>query len=179
MGFSGWIPQTAPTSGDSHFGVDRSSDTVRLAGNRLSGSGKRLDEALFELAVEIADVGDGSPDCCFMNFTNYRKLLNILGAKVERMQKTTAYYSFEGAKIIGPNGTIEVYPDRNCPPDKAYLIQKDTWVFLSLGQAPQVLNLDGKQFLREGSADAYEVRIACFGNLACFYPGANGVLHSL
>ena len=37
-GLGGWLPSTAPTSGDSFFGVDRSADSSRLGGIRFDGS---------------------------------------------------------------------------------------------------------------------------------------------
>ena len=45
-GLEGWIPATAPTSGDSFFGEDRSDDPTRLAGQRYDGSSGTIIEAL-------------------------------------------------------------------------------------------------------------------------------------
>ena len=44
-GLAGWIPYTAPTSGDSFYGVDRSDDVNRLAGLRYDGSGETIESA--------------------------------------------------------------------------------------------------------------------------------------
>ena len=40
-GLADWLPSSAPTSGDSFFGQDRSSDPTRLAGQRVSASATR------------------------------------------------------------------------------------------------------------------------------------------
>jgi len=45
-GLEGWLPATAPTSGDSFFGEDRSDDVSRLAGQRYDGSSGTILEAL-------------------------------------------------------------------------------------------------------------------------------------
>ena len=45
-GLEGWIPTTAPTSGDSFFGQDRSTDATRLGGQRIDGSSMTIVESL-------------------------------------------------------------------------------------------------------------------------------------
>jgi len=50
-GLEGWLPATAPTSGDSFFGEDRSDDVSRLAGQRYDGSSGTILEALIEGAA--------------------------------------------------------------------------------------------------------------------------------
>jgi hypothetical protein len=52
-------------------------------------------------------------------------------------------------------------------------LQLDTWSLNSLDEAPHILDLDGNSMLREASADAYEVRVGFYGNVACVAPGWN------
>jgi hypothetical protein len=178
MGLAGWVPTSAPSAGggDSHFGVDRAADATRLAGVRYSGSGKRLDEALFGAAVRVAREG-GKPDCVFLSYNKYEELINILGSKLEyQTTQLSAGIGFEGAKIHGPAGVLNIYPDLNAPADKAYVLTKDSWELRSLGPAPRVLDLDGLRMQREATADAYEFRLAFFGNLYTDSPGWNAVV---
>ena len=84
-----------------------------------------------------------------------------------------ASVGFTSMKVHGPSGTVDVIPDVNCQPDVAWGLQLDTWSLNSLGAAPQILDLDGSNMLRESTADAYEVRCGFYGNVACSAPGWN------
>jgi hypothetical protein len=68
-GLAAWLPTTAPSTGDSFWGVDRSVDPVRLAGVRYDGSAQSIEEALIDGAALVAREG-GQPDMCFMNFAS-------------------------------------------------------------------------------------------------------------
>jgi hypothetical protein len=173
-GLDAWLPATAPTSGDSFFSVDRSSDSSRLAGIRFDGSSMPIEEALISAAVRTAREG-GSPEYCFMNYDQYANLEKALGSKVvyDKVSSDDADIGFQALSIIGPKGSIKVIPDQNCEPDIAYLLQLDTWTLNSLGPAPHILDLDGNRMLRETDADAYELRVGFYGNLACNAPGYN------
>jgi hypothetical protein len=53
------------------------------------------------------------------------------------------------------------------------MLQLDTWSLNTLGEAPMFLDLDNNRMLRESAADAYEVRLGYYGNIACNAPGYN------
>lgn len=174
-----WLPTTAPSAGDSFWGVDRSVDVTRLAGVRFDGSAETIEEALVDGSSLVAREG-GQPDMCFMNFTSYAALEKSLGAKVQYVdvKHEEADIAFAGIRIHAPYGPITVVPDRNCPSQTAYLLSMDTWKFRSLGRAPHILTygLEGLEGLRVGSADALEIRIGYYGNLICNAPGWNAVV---
>ena len=176
-GLRAWVPDSAPGA-TAFFGVTRSTDTTRLGGCRIDGSALRIDEAIFKCAVRVAREG-GVPDSVFLSFEQYEALINVLGSKLEYQTTDIAGVGFEGCKIIGPSGSLKVYPDLNCPKSRAYVLQMDTWKLRSLGAAPRILDIDGNRMQREATADAWEVRIAFFGNLSCCAPGWNGVVHSI
>jgi len=170
-GLAAWLPSVAP-SNTAFFGVDRTSDTTRLGGIRYDGTSENLEEAIKSGAARASREG-GEPDACFMSFENFNALTNLLGSKVQYEDHKVGEIGFQGVKIHAPCGTITCYPDRNCPGDVVYLLQMNTWELCSLGPAPQLLDLDGDKWSREGSADAWQVRFAFFGNLACGAPGYN------
>lgn len=178
-GLSYWLPATAPTSGDSFWGVDRSVDPTRLAGVRFDGSSESIEEALIDASSLVAREG-GMPDMCFMNFASYAALEKSLGAKVQYVdvKHEEADIAFAGIRIHAPYGPITVIPDRSCQPQTAYLLDLKTWKLRSLGKMPHILTygLEGLEGLRVGSADAMEVRIAYYGNLTCNAPGWNCVV---
>ncbi len=132
-GLPAWLPTTAPTSGDSFWGIDRSVDVTRLAGVRFDGSAESIEEALIDGSSLVAREG-GQPDMCFMNFASYAALEKSLGSKVQYVdvKHDEADIAFAGIKIHAPYGPITVIPDRSCPAQTAYLLQMDVWKFRSL-----------------------------------------------
>lgn len=178
-GFPQWLPSTAPTSGDSFWGVDRSVDVTRLAGVRFDGSAESIEEALIDGASLVAREG-GDPDMCFMNFASYAALEKSLGSKVQYVdvKHEEADIAFAGIRIHAPYGAITVIPDRSVPAQKAYLLKLSTWKLRSTGKMPHILTygLEGLQALRVGAADALEIRIGYYGNLVCNAPGWNCVI---
>lgn len=176
-GLEAWLPETAPAPSDSFWGVNRSQDPTRLAGVRYDGSAMLIQEALVNGTSLIAREG-GRPDMCFMNFESYSALLNELGSKVQyvEVRHEEADISFEAVRLHTPYGPVSIIPDRNCPPQTAFVLQMDTIKLRSLGKAPHILtygNLEGLEGIRVGNADAVEVRMAMYGNLICHAPGWN------
>jgi hypothetical protein len=178
-GLAAWLPTTAPSTGDSFWGVDRSVDPVRLAGVRYDGSAQSIEEALIDGAALVAREG-GQPDMCFMNFASYSALEKSLGAKVQyvSVQHDTAEISFKGIQINAPYGPITIIPDRNCKAQTAYLLSLQNWKFRSLGKAPHILTygMEGLDALRVSNADAVEIRWGYYGNLVSNAPGWSAVV---
>lgn len=178
-GLAAWFPVTAPTSGDSFWGVDRSVDVTRLAGVRFNGAAESIEEALIDASSLVAREG-GSPDMCFMPFSSYAALEKSLGSKVQYVdvKHDEADIAFAGIRIHAPYGPITVIPDRSCPSQTAYLLSMETLKLRSLGRAPHVLTygLEGLEGIRVGNADALEIRIGLYGNLICNAPGWNCVV---
>lgn len=172
-GLEGWLPSTSPSSA-LFFGQDRSKDATRLGGIRFNGASQPIEEALIGAASRLAREG-GSPTHCFMDFLQFSNLEKALGSKVvyDKVSSDDADIGFQSLTIIGPKGPIQIVADQNCTPDVAYMLQMDTWTLNSLGAAPHILDLDGNRMLREASADAYEVRVGFYGNVACNAPGYN------
>lgn len=172
-GLLSWLPSSAPTSGDNFFTVDRSVDVTRLAGIRFDGSALPIEEALISAASRVAREG-GKVDVCFMSYAKYADLEKALGSKVQYIDmKVNPEIGFRGILINGPRGPIRVIADQNCPSDRAFMLQMDTWKLYSLGKAPKILDSDGMKMLRESSADAVEVRVGYYAQLGCNAPGFN------
>lgn len=175
-GLAAWLPTSAPGS-TAFFGVDRSVDTVRLGGVRYNGSSQTIEEAVIDAAALVAREG-GRPNKLITNFASFAALEKSLGSKVMYVDlKGPAEVSFRGIKIFGSNTTIDVFPDRNCPPLLGYLLQMDTWALEGLGDVPQILRYgDGMEMLRVNNADAAELRVGSYYNLRTNAPGWNAVV---
>ena len=183
-GLAGWLPFAAPTSGDSWYGVDRSIDTVRLAGNRKDASTQSIEEGLQDFLTQIA-INDGAPDYFITNPNSYVALQKALGSKAQIVELAAemgkdyrAVVGFKALEIQMSGMTVKVLQDRNCPAQLGYALQMDTWKLISLGDAPQILTYgaEGLEVLRVSNADAAELRVGYYANLVCSAPAYNGVI---
>jgi hypothetical protein len=107
------------------------------------------------------------------------ELVKALGAKAN-YEMAHAYkradIGFKSVVIQGPEGEVKLIADRNCPFDKVYLLDMDTWVLKSLGKCPRINDTDGNKVLRQQTADGVEVRAVYRAQLGCTAPGKNIVL---
>jgi hypothetical protein len=173
-GLAAWLPLVAPTSGDSFFGVDRSVDVTRMAGQRGDLSALPVEEALIEASKLIAREG-GKPDYCFMNYEEYSNLEKSLGSKVQYVDlKGPADIGFRGLLVHGHKAPIKVIADQDIPSGEMFMLQMDTWKLCSLKSAVRILDLDGNKMLRISNQDAVEIRVGGYKQLACHAPGWNG-----
>ena len=175
-GLEAWVPtQATVTAGIPNlFGAIRTTDVTRLGGNRFDGSALPIEEALIGGAARVAREG-GSPDVCMVDFATFSNLEKALGSKVvyDEAKARDVDIGFAAISLRGPRGTIKIVPDQNCQPNVAWMLQMDTWSLNTLGEAPMFLDLDNNRMLRESAADAYEVRLGYYGNVACNAPGYN------
>lgn len=177
-GFDEWIPSTAPTSGDSHFTVDRSVDVERLSGLRVDGSSMSVEDALLEGAAALHEVG-AMPDLVIMGPMQFKNLIRELGSKVQHdIVKSPDYakIGFRSVKLYTAAGVMDVVPDHNCQADTAWMLTKNTWKLYSMGGAPRMLTYgpgDGARWLRVSDEDAVEYRVGWYGQLGCNAPGHN------
>lgn len=175
-GLSAWVPDAAPGA-TTFFGVDRTADVVRLGGARWSAAGVPIEEALIEAPHRLA-VHGGSPTHGFLNNRDFANVVKAIQARVMvDVETDIPDIGFKAVTIPGPNGDIKLIPDPNCPRNKLYLLQLDTWKIHHLGACPGFIDDDGLgQMVRESAADAHEYRIVTFWQLACEAPGWNMVV---
>lgn len=176
VGFAGWLPLTAPGGSDSFMGVNRSIDTTALAGVRTDGRGAPVTQAMFELAVRIAENG-GTPDTAFVSYDTFLKLGNEFGNKVNwtDVKGEGISYGFRAIEIVGPGGPINVLSSSFCPTDRLYVLTKRDWtVYCGHGSQPMFANNDG-QYIERFDADSVVVRHKTLAQLMCAAPGRSGV----
>lgn len=180
-GLAAWIGSSQSiSSSDVFFGVNRSYDTWRLAGGFYDGSqnGQSVEEALYDASTQLFMEG-GYPNMCFVGPNAYAALQKSCGARnifeteIEGPQDENgvAHLFFKGINIQGAGSNFTVIADRSCPPYAAYLLTMEDWGLYSLKQMPHVVDDDGVSFLRQSSADAFEFRMAGYGQLGCSAPG--------
>jgi len=179
-GLEAWCPATAPSAGDSFFGVDRSVDVQRLAGTRYDATtnNENLDEALINAQSEGAMNG-ALPRICFMSNVNYRKLVNLLGSKKEYglvpaqgREGPLADIGFKSVKVYGDEGEIDVLSHPYCPIDVAWMFDPDALVFMGMGEYPAIIDDDGQRVLRVYNDNSVEARIGGYPQLATQNPAS-------
>lgn len=173
-GTAGWIPDTAPTAGDSWFGVDRSVDTTRLAGVIYSGNGGNKIETLID-AAELAGREGADDLTCYINNLDRADIVKSLDGKAvyEPVKSTDGTFGYRALMIEGPDSAIKVISDINMPRGKFKLLQMDTWVLKSVKGVPRLLDFDGNKMLRESSSDGYEWRMGGYFQTGNEAPGYN------
>ncbi|MEQ9074100.1 MAG: hypothetical protein RLP09_09605 [Sandaracinaceae bacterium] len=180
-GLLDWIPDTAPTSGDSWRGVDRSVAPDKLAGIRVDASASQVREAASEMAARIIANG-GMPDRLVVHPIRYSILEQELDslATHEKVpaRNTTAQIGYNGLRIAAGNGSVVIVSDPFCPYYRGYMLTMRTWKFLEIGgkRQPRLRDMGGGRFLQMEDADAVKFQCEAKGDLACSNPGANGVI---
>ena len=175
-GLLGWLPSTAPTSGDNFFGVDRSADPERLGGYRFDGTSLSIEEALIKCAAQLHARG-ANPEYVYVHYTDYSNLELSLGSKVQYVMPTAytrADISFNGIKLNNPKGKpLTVLPDTYAVKGRAFMLQGSTWELHSLKDMIRILDLDGNKVLRDSDSDSVELRVGGYKVLGCSAPGWN------
>jgi hypothetical protein len=169
-GLEAWVPRSAPGS-TAFFGVDRTADT-RLGGLRYDATSYAIDEGIMKAAIMAAREG-AQVDHCFISYTKFADLVNILGSKVNYADLKVGGIGFNSLRLYTPAGEIKVIPDRKCPQNRAFLVDLKSWKFVSLGMTPQLLNYEGQDTIIQYNADGIELRVGYYGQLVCEAPGHN------
>lgn len=173
-GLQAHFPLSAPTGGDSFYGVDRSIDPLRMAGVRLNATGNSIEENILTVAEKCVQNG-GMPDTCFLNHTNFSNLVKGLGSKVEYQDAGgDVAVGFRSVAIHCSSGVVKVVADPSCPANRGFVLQLDTLCLHHLDGFPHLDTIDGNSGLRQATSDGIEVRARYWGNLLCRAPAYNG-----
>ncbi len=162
------------------FGLVRSADPVRLAGQAIDYTGWAPEDAFVDASAQVGFQGIGYPSVAVMNNIDVANMKKSLGSKIIYNDGGgKAKHSFSGVSIDGEAGPIEILADPFCPRNKAWLLKMDAFSLFSLKAAPHLNKFDGMDFMRRPDADAYEVRFVFYGNVKCKNPGPQVKLTNL
>lgn len=170
-GVFAWIPSTAPGVADNFFGVNRSVNPTRLAGTRVKGGAKTIEEVIFD-SLGRGRTSGGKFDTLWMNSERAAELQKSMQAKafIDVQSAGKAKVGFQGFQLATPQGQIMVMDDPNCPYAYGLLTKRDAWEYASLGDSPHFAEEDGRRFLRESTSDGIEFRLKGYANLICQRP---------
>jgi hypothetical protein len=172
-GVFAWIPVASPTA-TPFFGVDRSVNPVRLAGGRVRGGAKTIEEVVFD-SLARGKTNGGKFDTVWMNSERASELQKSMQAKafVDVQSAGKAKVGFQGFNLVTSSGALTVLDDPTCPYAYGLMTRRDAWEFATLGDAPHFAEEDGRRFLRESASDGIEFRLKMYGNLICQRPVDN------
>lgn len=174
-GFGAWCPKDVPGGGvapGTLYSVDRTQDTTRLGGIRISAA-STIEETLIDMAAD-AYIEGADLDYVLLNPLDWAKLCKSLGSKaIIDIPTDVAAISFKGLELYTPQGVLKAVGDPFMNKGFARAIQSDTWELGSMGEAPGILMDDDNKMLRDMTEDAYEVRIGAYMAFGCEAPGWN------
>lgn len=181
QGLPGWIPDTAPTSGDSFNGQDRSVWADRMAGLRYPASGT-ISGPVLEIMIDSlvdAAIREVYPNRSFIDPKKYGEAVKVLEGTRSRVDAnvTVGRVGFKGVELqVGYNSEgSKLFPDANCPTNYAYNLTIDTWKMPTLGPLIQNDLIDGEARDVE-NASAVEYRYVFHGAFGTDAPGKNQVV---
>jgi hypothetical protein len=189
-GLADWLPGDPSTRATllaaSFNNIVRNVSPVRLGGVFLDGTTVGdLDAVIIKLTGKITKYG-GQTTHIFANPESISDLEIVSNSKIRILKDITTNLTTEDGKfIIGISGylalcggsSVEIYPDRNCPSNRLYAVQLDTWRLWHTGEW---INWTGEMAtglrLRPSeNEDSVEARLGAYQNLGCSAPGWNGV----
>jgi len=165
-GLATWVPSSAPST--TLFQVARSSDPERLGGIRYDGSSDTQETVYIKAMARAARTKARFKYV----YTNPVNISNLSVAK-----EGDRFITDDGEYGIGYEGFmhhgIKILPDNDCPLNVAYAIDPGAWMWCTNGNAPSLINSDGVEFLRLGSAtgDTFEIQGVIDHNFASNAPG--------
>ncbi len=177
-GLAAWLPVSTSGLATPFLGQARNKNVARLAGHRVDKPGRTIEENCAELARKIGMAG-GKPNTILMHPVAGEVFAAQVGTKVDRINVEGAEnvkVGFSGFTVyhftVGP---MKVVFDWACPLDRGYMLQPNTWKIVHMGALPHIVADDGQMAARGSNSDDIQIRGRAFNNLACMYPGANGV----
>jgi hypothetical protein len=178
-GLGGWVPATDPTSGDSFFGVDRSTAVDELSGIRVTSTATTVEDAIQDALSEASWRGARSLDYGFLHTARWHELAKEAGSRVTRddsVKSKEAGFGYKALSVVGPDGEVKLLPSVYCPYNSAFFIESEHCALHGLGTMPDLIKDpgDGKYIHRVYNADQYEIRLGFMGNFYTMRP--NGLV---
>ena len=179
MGVGGWNPATAPGGSDSFFGVNRSTDEVRLAGWRMGGLNKTPRVAVLDGIFQILNDRAESATV-FMHPRQMRDIARDIESNKfwssADLPSAIAGVSIKGAKWMTEWGEVNMVSDAYAPVNEIRILDLDTWEYRGEGNFPDYLTFDDGNVITLESADAGELRVGGDFELICHDPKRNLVI---
>ena len=187
-GLEDWLPVTDRSTklAASFNSVTRSAAPVYLGGVYMDGTGYGgLDEVIIKLCGKLGKYG-AQTSHILANPESLSDLELLSNSKMRIVAELNTkvigdsgdvLVGFSGYRAIVAGRSVKVYGDRNCPSDRLYALQLDTWTLWHTGNLINWLgeSYTGSKMKMSEDADSAEARLGSYMNLGCSAPGWNGV----
>lgn len=189
-GLADWLPGDSATRATllaaSFNNITRSVNPVRLGGVYLDGrTVGDLDAVIIKLVAKIVKYS-GKTSHIFANPESISDLEILSNSKIRILEEVTTNIEgpngelaigFSGYKALCGGRKVEIYPDRNCPSNRLYALQLDTWTLWHTGEWINWTGeaATGMRLRPSENEDSVEARLGSYQNLGCSAPGWNGV----
>jgi hypothetical protein len=199
-GFESWLPVDSRSTklAASFFGLTRNVDSDRLGGIFYDATTENGDanDILVELESRVTEAG-GEPDVVYCGTAYFKELSKVwMHARVgfERVMVSASSSTSDGEPIIVNrlypgikamvgSSMLTIMPTRNCPSNRLWMLQRDTWTLRHTGSgipffATEELGGEMLQVIttRSGQTEPnVEGWLMADLNLGCEAPGHNGV----
>lgn len=156
VGYFAWCPAADP-SATAFFNVDRSTDPIRLGGNRFDATTLTRRKALINAAIAASAEG-AMIDRARVSFNDFAALANE-GETVKTIELKAGDMNI-GFQSITLAGVGEVLRDESLPDSHAMLEDSSAWKYASTdGKLAHIMKDDGLVLRKVSGQDAFSVTI--------------------
>lgn len=179
-GLASIIPTTAPSSGETFYGIDRSANS-ELFGYHIDAATANLTflETFYDLEEQVHLAG-GDVTTYLVHprtYNNIKKEMHGTALYELPVKVKNTNISFNALEFTGLSGKpVMIVPTGACPLDRIYALDMSCWHVKSKNkQLVTVTNFDKLDWLRVTDADSVAMRVDSRCNLVCTKPGYNAV----
>ncbi|MGN6107236.1 MAG: hypothetical protein ACTHU0_19165 [Kofleriaceae bacterium] len=186
-GLEDWLPvdNRAAKLAAAFHGVVRKPAADYLGGIYMDGTTMGgLDEVIIKLTGKVGKYG-GRTSHIFANPESLSDMQLLTNSKLQAEAIRSVMRGEDGEVLVGFSGfravvggrTVRIYGDRNCPSNRIYALQLDTWTLWHSGKLVNWLGEDytGSKLKQAENEDSAEARLGNYCNVGCSAPGWNGV----
>jgi len=168
-GYFAWVPDSDPS--DTFYSVVRTTDPIRLGGNRFDASGLTFRKALIKAALDAGAQGSNI-DRVRVSFNDFAAICSE-GEALKTIELKAGELNVGFAKVM-LEGVGEVWRDESLPDGHAMMEDSSTWRCASTdGKMAHIMKDDGLVLRKVSGADAFSVTIVSDMQIICLEPGHN------
>lgn len=172
-GFEAMNPATAPTPGDSYFGVDRSVHPTQLAGHRFDASAMNPIEGINKALAHGAALKCMPTVLCThpLDAHNIRQDLgnNVVWDIVKSPNDPSV--SIRTVKFSQGGRVLSMYEDEKSPRGVVRgFVPGDVAIYARHSMFPGILDKDGNKIRADASSDSYKWRLGFYAQMGCERP---------
>lgn len=173
QGVEAWIPYGGPSSSLFNNVNRTQGDVQALAGSWQDATLKTVEDYFIDATVQQAFVANKQISHFIIPWGQYGQLMKSGTAREPIIQETDMEVSFDGCEVLTPTGPVVVLPSRNCPVNRVYGIDLESFEYTHLADPIKLWDYDGMGGLRQPLDDGMEFRFFSYGNLVCHQPQNN------